>query len=407
MIFSIAWRNIWRNATRSTVVILAIVVGLSGSLFIIALSNGIVEQKIDAAINYEISHIQMHHPDFLQDKSVKYSIANSREVVDRIRELESVKAAAGRLKTSAMASTASSAAGVLVNGIDPETERDVTDIHKVLLDGDYFERESKTPLMLIGKELAGDLKARTGSKIVVTIQDAEGVLTYGLFRVAGIYKTSNVLFDQQNVFVKKEDLAGLIHVDNMPATEIAVLLNDTEESDKVAGELKQMFPGLEVLTWKKIQPLLLSLSSMMEQFSVFLLVIILAALAFGIINTMLMVILERRQELGMLMAVGMNRRRVFLMIMLETVFLSLVGAIFGIAITATVVELTSVNGINFAGWAEGFEALGYNPLVYPSLYLSFYFLLTGMVLITAVLSSIWPARKALKLNPAEAVRVDA
>ncbi len=407
MIFAIAWRNIWRNKTRSIVVILAIMIGLFGSLFIIALMNGVVEQKIDSAINNEISHVQIHHKKFLQDKSIKHSIESSAEKIDSIRELEMVKSVAARLKTTAMASTAASATGVTINGIDPDIEKNLTRIHTALVDGDYFERKSRTPLILVSKEFADELNAKTGSKVVVTIQDTEGVLTYGLFRVTGIYKTDNKVFDQQNVFVEKKELAELIHASQEKSTEIAVLLHETDNTNIAAEKLRSMFPNLEVLTWKKIQPLLLGLSSMMEQFSIFLLVIILVALAFGIINTMLMVILERTQELGMLMAVGMNKRRVFIMIMLETVFLSLVGTIFGIAISAVVIEITGMNGINFAAWAEGFESLGYSALVYPSLYLSFYILLTGMVLLTAILSSIYPARKALKLDPAEAIREDA
>ncbi len=123
MILAIAWRNIWRNKTRSIVVILAIMIGLFGSLFIIALMNGIVEQKIDSAINNEISHIQIHHQKFLQDKSTKYSIRSSTEKIDSVRQLEMVRSAASRLKTTAMASTAASATGVTINGINPDMKR--------------------------------------------------------------------------------------------------------------------------------------------------------------------------------------------------------------------------------------------------------------------------------------------
>jgi len=157
----------------------------------------------------------------------------------------------------------------------------------------------------------------------------------------------------------------------------------------------------------EIRPFLLGLSSMMDQFSVMLLVIILIALAFGIINTMLMVILERKRELGMLMAVGLGKKSLFMMIMLETIFLTLAGTVIGVIISVTLIETTGINGINFAAYAEGFESYGYNAHVYPSLYLSFYIMLTVLVIITAIVSSVFPARKALKLNPAEAVREDA
>ena len=127
---------------------------------------------------------------------------------------------------------------------------------------------------------------------------------------------------------------------------------------------------------------------------------------FGIINVMLMAIIERTRELGMLMAIGMNRWKVFRMIMLETIFMSVTGAIIGVILTVITISLTSSDGINFASYSEGFEALGYSAHVFPVIETTFYFFLGIMVIIAAMLASIWPARKALKLQPADAVRDD-
>jgi len=146
--------------------------------------------------------------------------------------------------------------------------------------------------------------------------------------------------------------------------------------------------------------------TMMDQFGYWLMIIILFALVFGIINTMLMVIMERKKELGMLMSVGMNKPRVFWMIMLETTMLSLVGAAVGLAISVGLMELFGFTGINFASWAEGLEAMGYSSFVYPYVTTNFYIIVTILVVFTAIIASIWPTRKALKLNPAEAVRAE-
>ena len=119
-----------------------------------------------------------------------------------------------------------------------------------------------------------------------------------------------------------------------------------------------------------------------------------------------MAILERTKEIGMLMAVGMNKQRIFLMIMLETIFLSITGAFIGMALAYTTISLTSQHGLNFAAVAEGLEAFGYSALVYPILDTQIYVRLTILMFITAIFSSIYPARKALKLKPAEAIRAD-
>ena len=134
--------------------------------------------------------------------------------------------------------------------------------------------------------------------------------------------------------------------------------------------------------------------------------IILAALAFGIVNTMLMVVLERTKELGMLTAIGMNKKRVFRMIMLESVFLSLVGGVAGMIVSKLIIRLTATQGINFASYAEGLEAMGYTAHIYPVISTSFFITVTVLIIITGILSSVYPALKALKLDPAEALRTE-
>jgi ABC-type antimicrobial peptide transport system permease subunit len=160
------------------------------------------------------------------------------------------------------------------------------------------------------------------------------------------------------------------------------------------------------MTWKKIQPDLAMMTDMVSQFYLIFGIIILAALAFGIINTMLMVVLERTRELGMLTAIGMNKRKVFSMIMLESVFLSLIGAVAGMIISSILISITGNTGINLAQAAEGFEALGYSAIVYPKISAGFFVIVTILILITGILSSIYPAMKALKLNPVEAIRAE-
>jgi len=389
------------------VVILAVTLGLFGILFMIAMSNGMVVQKIDASIHNELAHIQVHDTGFIQDPSLHFHIENAGQIEKELMATSGVKAVCSRIKAMAMASTAATGAGIMVNAIDPDKEKNVSRIYQYMTEGDYFEKETKSAPVVISQKLATKLKARMGSKIVITIQHTSGELVYGLFRVSGIYKTSNAIFDEPNIFVKKQDLVSLTGFNPENASEIAILLDNTEMTHQTASLIKSALPGLSVLTWDELEPLLAGLSSMMDQMAYLLLIIILIAMAFGIINTMMMAVLERTKELGMLMAVGMNRRKIFRMIMLETIFLSLVGTLAGIVISAVTIHFTGLNGINFAKWAEGFESWGYSALIYPTLYVDFYIGMTILVIITAIISSIYPARKALKFNPAAAIREEA
>jgi len=407
MIIPISWRNIWRNRTRSLVVILSVALGLFGTFFLVAIMNGWMTQKIDSAISNEISNIQIHNPGFLEDKSIQFMIDNADSVQQLFEEIPGIKAITSRSVSPAMASTASSGNGVIINGIDPGKEKLVSNISDNLIEGDYFEKDYRTPGMLMGSKLADKLNARIGSKIVITIQDMKNEISYGLFRVSGLYKTSNGLFDEMQVFVKHEDLVNLTGINQGATSEFAILLENNDLTDDVTASIKTKLSGLSVRSWKEVDPSLLAFLAMMDQFGYILVIIILMALTFGIINAMLMSVLERSREIGMLMALGMNRRKVFMMIMMETIFLSLTGAIAGILMSIVAISLTGQYGIDFASWAEGLEAFGYSALVYPYIENAFYFTIGIVVIITAALASIWPARKALKLNPATAIREEA
>jgi ABC-type lipoprotein release transport system permease subunit len=282
----------------------------------------------------------------------------------------------------------------------------VSKIYECVTEGSYFERESRTPIILISQKLATKLNAKMGSKIVITLQNNEGVLTYGLFRVGGIYKTSNSMYDEGNVFVKSSDLAGLTGFGENDATEIAVLLDNTNLTDAITAQIKDHYNNLSVMPWTELQPMLKLMVSVMDVYTYIIMIVILIAMAFGIINTMLMAILERIREIGMLMAVGMNRKRIFSMIMLETIFLSVTGAVIGMVISYITIRLTGVYGLNFSAWAEGLESYGYSSVIYPVLYRKYYIALTLFVIVIAIISSLYPARKALGFKPAEAVRAD-
>ena len=411
MIFSIAWKNVWRNKLRSLIVILSIVVGLLGGLFYLAFSNGMVQQQIGSAIQSEISNIQIHNPTYLVNNEVKYAIDSPHEKLDKIRSLENVKAATSRIKSMVMISSAATGTGVTLNGINPADEKLVSDLHTKIMDGTYFETKLRNPIF-IGDKLARKLKVKVKSKVVITTQDLSDNLTYGSFRVVGIYNTHNDMFDQTNAFVLKDALADLIQFDTSKATELSILLNHNDYTDQVYKEINSIFAdeinseSLIVRKWSEINPILKMLNEMTIQFTLIFVIIILVALSFGIVNTMLMAIMERVREIGMLMAIGMSKLNVFLMIMLETVFLSMTGGILGLLLSWIVVSITNMTGIDLASVAEGLNAIGYSSFVRPELGIYFYFLIGTMVVLTAIVASILPARKALKLKPSEAIRQD-
>jgi ABC-type lipoprotein release transport system permease subunit len=228
--------------------------------------------------------------------------------------------------------------------------------------------------------------------------------TGAAFRVTGIFRTNNDMFESLAVFVPENELRELTGMEEGTYHRVIARLENDELTDKVTPMIRESFSGYEVLSWKEIQPDLAMLADMMEEIYGIFMAIILAALAFGIVNTMLMAVLERTREIGMLAAIGMNRRKIFSMIMLESVFLSIVGGITGMAVSGAVIAATAKNGINLMKYSEGMEALGYTAHLFPTIDVQFFITTTILIVLTGILSSVYPARKALKLNPVEAIR---
>lgn len=409
MIWSIAWRNVWRNKLRSLVIIAAVSIGLFGGIVYYAFAKGMMEQRINAAISNEVSNIQLHHPDYLLNEEVKFTIKDKEEIILKIKSYAEVKAVSSRIKAMGMASTAETGTGVMLNGIDPENEKKVTKIYDQLIEGKYIGEKDRIPI-LVGKKLATKLNARLKSKIVITAANADGIITYGAFRIVGIYDTENDMFDEVNVFVRKNDIARMLGIDPSKINEIAVSLHKNEKTNAIYNDLSTVFADkiqhkdLVIRPWTEVVPSLNAMIEMMDYFSYIFLVIILIALAFGIVNTMLMVVMERIKELGMLKAVGMNNGRLFRMIMLETIFLSIIGGLIGLFFSFLMIQYYGHYGFSLASFQEGYNSLGFSSMVYLQAETQFYIYTTVLVIITAIFASIYPARKALKLNPAEAIR---
>ncbi|HEX2974365.1 MAG TPA: FtsX-like permease family protein [Bacteroidales bacterium] len=473
MIWKTAWKNVWRNRTRSFVVIASVTTGVFAAVFSIAFMNGMIAQRFDAAINEEISHIQVTGKGFRLNNDPVITINDVQNTIEKIKSTPGVEGTVRRSITGGMASTANGSAGVEITGIDPSGELKIFSLDKTIIagTGDFFRDTTIKDQVLIGQDLAKELNIvrffidgkvikdldslgvpstviskldslkgkrfsgeklfdkalkqvlskkeskeyfylikgeawsyRKGSRLTLTFLDKDNNQVGARFRIAGIYDTKNTIFEMSSVFVRNSDLKALTGYGELDYNQVIARISNIDQTDDITKEIREKLPWAEVMSWKELRPDLAMMTDYVHQIYGILMVIIMAALAFGIVNTMLMVVLERTKELGMLSAIGMNKQKVFTMIMLESVFLSAIGGLIGMLASWIVIFLTSRNGINFIQYAEGMEAFGYSAHVFPEIKSSFFIMMSILVVITGIISSIYPAFKALKLNPVEAIR---
>ena len=401
-LLKISWRNIWRNRSRSLTIITAIILGLMGGVFSAAMRLALEQQQFEDTVENQVSHIQLHHPGFIANPEARYRIENGRKIAEELNDRNDIIVASARTVFDGMISTANMNAPARIKGIDPGIEARTTSLDNIMVEGTYFEENGRLPSILIGEALAGDLNAGVGSRIVLTFQDTEGEVVSASFRVEGTYSVTSRSFEEITVFAKDSVINELIG-EPAAVTEIAVVIEDPDDYRLVADELTNLYPGTEVRHWADLEPSLYYSLEVLNEALIWILIIIIMAVSFGLLNTILMSILERVRELGVLMAIGMKKIRVFSMIVLETTMIAILGGITGLILSFAMVNILGRTGVPVPG-GEGLQDFGYASVLYPSLETGFYFEIAIVLVIFAILASIFPAWKAINLQPAEAVR---
>lgn len=403
MLFQIAWRNIWRNKARSLVVISSIIIGVWAGIFILSFAWGLYKNNIDESVYRQLSHIQIHHPMFVDENDSKFTITNTDEKIKQFQSDNRIASVSSRVIATGMITSPTTASGVNIYGINPFSEITQIRLNDNVRDGAYFESGKKNEI-LIGKKLANKLKVKLKSKVVLTFTNINSEIISGAFRIGGIYRSKNISIDEINVYVPKEHLQELLQLKPSESNEIAILVKDEVQLDTLKKFSAGIIPKGKIEDWKELSP---ELNMIIESFNLYTYIIsgiILLALTFGIINTMLMSVLERIRELGMLMAIGLNKRKIFIMIMLETFYLSLISTPIGLLVGWLTVKTLGKTGINLSMFSEGLASYGFNAIIYPALDHEKYVIIVIMSLITAIISAIYPSYKALQLNPSEAIR---
>lgn len=406
MLIKLAWRNLWRNKLRTSIMLFAMVFGLIGVASMIGFMNGMYGNMIDNAIAWQTNNIQIHRSEYINEPEINDTIIGSEQIIEQLRDMPDVSAWSARFIADGMVASARSTRGVKINGIDLEAEAKVTPLVSHIIEGEWLSEQGRNPV-LVSSKTAERLRLRVGSKVVLTFTDAANDVSGAAFRVRGIFKSPSSSFDDGNVYVRRSDLSALSHIDGVH--EIAIVVNEATPSSNIVtqavkAQLQTKTSKLNTIRdWQQIQPMMATMIKQTGTSTAIILGIFVSAMGLGIVNIMLMSVFERTREFGVLMAVGMQKHKVFLLIMLETSLLGMSGALLGVGICAVLMMLLQTTGISLNSMAEGLGAFGVDTTIYPRMSFGEYQLIFLTVVAASFLAALYPARQILKQRPADAM----
>lgn len=398
----IAWRNITRNRARSAITVSAVTFGLTALIFIRAFVDGADYQMVENFTDMISGHIQVHQQGFHQKMGLERSLINSEYLQEILEKTSGVEAAARRIKEHVLLSSAESSAGVLLMGIDPEDEKKVTTLHQKIRDGEFLKEDGD---IVLGKDLIDILNVQPGDKIVVMGQASDGSLAAEAFRLRGVLDTGAEEADKGLAIVTLPAAAKLFVMDDK-VSEVVIRAESLYGVEELTGRLETIFAGqdMEILSWDEISPAVAQWVEFDRTFLNIILVIVLLVVAGGIMNTILMGVMERTREFGIMLALGTRRRQILGLVTLEAFLLGLIGSLTGLILGVLLTRYFQLTGIDLAGFSQSFEAFYVGSVIYPRIFWGQTFVTILVVLLISTVTAVYPAARAAGLKPVEAIR---
>jgi len=404
----IAWRNIWRNKRRSLLTISAILFASSLLIFSISLQFSSYDTMIDAAVKRHTGHLQVQADGYNKDKKIRLVVEFPMQVIQAIQDLPLISAISRRANSFCLVSSDRRTYGIWVVGVDVAREKEVTTIFQVIRKGSYLENENGYEAV-IGTILAKNLAVDVGDELVLLGQGLDGSIAASVVRVRGIFSTGQPDFDRSSLqmplktFQETFSMGDSVH-------ELVVITKDLDKlpalAQAVRERLRSSFPSdsLQVLTWQDLLPGLdqsiqVDMVSGWINYSILVIIV-----AFGIMNTFVMSVMERTREFGMLLSLGMRPGQVVKLVLLESTFMSLLGIFFGIIGGCLLTYYFQVHGFEIPGAGDIMAQWGMPSRMWPRLSLISILMGPAVILMVTLVMAVFPVLRIFRLEPAKALR---
>ena len=405
----IAWRNLWRRKRRTLITGISIGFGVMLAVTFTGTGDYGYTNMINTSAIMGLGHVTIEPHGYNQTPSLDKRLRKTGQIRERVLAMPGVNDAIVRIMGQAMFASASKTIGGMFMGIDPAQESPEQNLLiRSLVQGEVFSGKDSRGVV-VGSKIAEKLNLRIGKKLVYTTTDVSGEIVSEIARVTGIFKTGVNEVDGGMVLLPINSVRTTLHYDAQDATLLAVIINDQRYAERMRDtiSLAEGDPQIEVLSWQQTQAEMAGLITMDRSgnyISQFLIGLLIAA---GILNTLLMSVLERTREFGVMMAVGMSPRTLFMLVVVESLWLAIIGIVIGIIITAPWYAYLYYVGLDFSGAiGEDYSAGGIlvDPLIRIRLYKeSIIAILTGVFSLT-LLAGLYPAWRAGRIPPVESLK---
>ena len=401
MISRLAWRNLWRNKERSLLMITAVAIAVCAMLFMVAMTRGFMQGILDSGINKLPGHMQAHAAQYLDDPSIDHRFSAPSEATHSVLNDPSVARWFQRIKVPAVVQSEYASQGVTLLGIEPERETQDQRLGYKVVGGNDITSQSNG--ILIGAKLAEKLETELGKRIVLMTQSGDGGLAERGYRIVGIYQTTFVANEEAEVYLPLGQAQTLLKVPNQ-ISELALFTSDIGELERLQDSLQTALGAkIEVLRWDQIDEYLSASMKTMSGFVFIIVAVVFLTLSFALVNTLIMAIFERTSEIGLLLALGLKPRSVVAALTLESMVMIGIGLVVG-NVLAQGILFGFGDGIDLSSVAEGLAMAGASPYLSAQVHVADWLTTNLLVLLLGLLTSWWPARRAARLDPVEALQ---
>ncbi|HAW21646.1 MAG TPA: ABC transporter permease [Flavobacteriales bacterium] len=400
----LAWRNLWRNKRRTLITMASVFFAVIMATLMMSMKEGSYTNMTNSMVASYTGFIQVHARGYWDSKSLDDSFVLTDSMKQVLDANDKITGYVERIESFALSATRETTKGAMVVGTDPEAEMRMTQLHERIDTGSYFEADDKA--VLIGSGLAEYHKVTVGDTIVLLGQGYHGSSAAGKYPIKGIVKFGSPDLSKQLIMLPINEAKRLYGTEGT-ISNLVLLIDDPEAATAIsAGLANDLGESLEVMAWPELVPDLVDMIEADRVEGYIFMFILYMVISFGIFGTVLMMMAERQHEFGVLVAVGMKRSKLALVVFLEVISISLLGALAGIAGAYPVIGYFFLNPIRFGGEEAGkmMEEYGMEPILQPSLDLNIFAKQALIVAAVASIIAIYPFISVLRLSAIKAMR---